>query len=116
MAVDLWDDTWSDATKRVAIRNAIAVHHRTGTLAAMRRALTAAGFPDTRIYDVANRPRHNEGYTHDGALEHIHHLPTFTDYVVYHTEPITESAAHTARIAKVLAPVAPVRANLLTVA
>lgn len=41
VSVDVWSDTWSEATKRAVIAASPAVHRLKGTLGAVRRALAA---------------------------------------------------------------------------
>lgn len=43
LSVDNWDSTWPVATRRAVVANAIAVHRRKGTVAAVRAAISAFG-------------------------------------------------------------------------
>lgn len=43
LSVDVWEDSWSEATKRAVIRQSGAVHRLKGTIGAVRRALAAIG-------------------------------------------------------------------------
>lgn len=45
LSVDVWDPTWTNTQKRAAIRTAIAVQQRKGTIGAVRDALGAVGLP-----------------------------------------------------------------------
>lgn len=49
MSVDVWNNDWSLATKRAVIRQSVQVHKLKGTIGALKRALTAFGFTDTRV-------------------------------------------------------------------
>ena len=44
LAVDPWDSTWTEAQKRTAISESIAVHRVKGTIGALKRALQAIGY------------------------------------------------------------------------
>ncbi|MAY75219.1 MAG: phage tail protein I [Phycisphaerae bacterium] len=43
-SVDVWEATWSEATKREVINRSIAIHRIKGTAGAVRRALGTIGF------------------------------------------------------------------------
>lgn len=43
MSVDVWDDAWSEATKRKVVAASFDVHRRKGTVGAVRRSLEALG-------------------------------------------------------------------------
>ncbi|ECI2684853.1 phage tail protein I [Salmonella enterica subsp. enterica serovar Reading] len=47
MAVDFWQDDWSEAQKRQVLRDAAYVHQHRGTPGAVLRALSAPGIPAT---------------------------------------------------------------------
>lgn len=49
-SVDNWDDSWSDAQKRQAIKDSFLVHRRKGTAGSMKKALAALGF-ETQVYE-----------------------------------------------------------------
>lgn len=44
LAVDPWDSNWTEAQKRQAIAESIAVHRVKGTIGALKRALQAIGY------------------------------------------------------------------------
>lgn len=44
MSVDRWDDRWSEATKRAAIKASYYIHLHKGTVAAVRRVVETLGF------------------------------------------------------------------------
>lgn len=43
-SVDRWDSTWSESTKRSAIRAAYYIHSRKGTIGALRRVVEPLGY------------------------------------------------------------------------
>lgn len=43
-SVDRWDSTWSESTKRAAIRAAYYIHSRKGTIGALRRVVEPLGY------------------------------------------------------------------------
>lgn len=43
-SVDRWDSTWSESTKRAAIRAAFYIHSRKGTVGALRRVVEPLGY------------------------------------------------------------------------
>ena len=43
-SVDRWDSTWSEATKRAAIRSAYYIHSRKGTIGSLRRVVEPLGY------------------------------------------------------------------------
>jgi len=56
-AVDFWDPDWSEQQKRQVIKDAAYVHQHRGTAGAVRRALSAIGFPTTVIEWWEDSPR-----------------------------------------------------------
>lgn len=44
LSVDRWDDTWSEAAKRQAVRDSFLVHKQKGTIAALRRIVEPLGY------------------------------------------------------------------------
>lgn len=57
-SVDVWDDDWSEALKREAIRAAFFVHRHKGTVGAVRRALAALniGLEIAEWFDTGDAP------------------------------------------------------------
>ncbi|WP_334061752.1 phage tail protein I [Limimaricola cinnabarinus] len=51
LSVDDWNPEWSEAAKREAIRQAVEVHRRKGTVAAVKDALQALGFGDGEMIE-----------------------------------------------------------------
>jgi phage tail P2-like protein len=49
MSVDVWNNDWTDATKRAVIRQSVQVHRQKGTIGALRRALSAIMFAEITI-------------------------------------------------------------------
>jgi phage tail P2-like protein len=43
LSVDKWDESWSEAQKRGAVRASLSVHRRKGTVASLKDALAALG-------------------------------------------------------------------------
>lgn len=44
LSVDEWDSSWSDTQKRAAVKAAIKIHQRKGTIGAVKSALGALGY------------------------------------------------------------------------
>lgn len=51
LSVDEWNDGWGVDKKRAVIKESRYIHQHKGTLAAIRRALTAIGQPDATIIE-----------------------------------------------------------------
>ena len=64
-SVDVWDKTWSEATRRQVIAAAPAVHRVKGTPGSIEDAFTAAGYAVTIIERVGAR-RYDGGTAHNG--------------------------------------------------
>lgn len=62
LSIDEWDDSWQTHIKRRVITESIAVHRQKGTLASVKRALSAAGYP----YAQVDEKRH--GHKRDGSI------------------------------------------------
>jgi phage tail P2-like protein len=67
LSVDEWDSGWSDAVQREAIAASVDLHRKKGTLWAVRRALTAAGYADARVVEGLPWLRHDGEALYDGA-------------------------------------------------
>ncbi|WP_227317435.1 phage tail protein I [Cedecea davisae] len=48
--VDFWDPEWSEAQKRQTVKDAAYIHQHRGTAGAVRRSLSAVGYP-TRVIE-----------------------------------------------------------------
>lgn len=51
LGVDDWSPAWSEGTKRIAIRDALLVQQRKGTLWALKQAVLAAGHGSARVIE-----------------------------------------------------------------
>jgi phage tail P2-like protein len=49
MSVDIWNNDWSDATKRSVIRQSLQVHKLKGTIGALKRTLSSFLFADIKV-------------------------------------------------------------------
>lgn len=49
VSVDIWNNDWSEATKRSVVRESVLVHMKKGTLGGLRRTLASFGFAEIRI-------------------------------------------------------------------
>ncbi|NUU67041.1 phage tail protein I [Enterobacteriaceae bacterium BIT-l23] len=71
LAVDFWEDTWTEEQKRQVIRDAAYVHQHRGTAGAVRRSLSAVSLPTTVIEWWQETPKREpytfrvEVYSHD---------------------------------------------------
>jgi phage tail P2-like protein len=50
-SVDEWDATWTEAVKREVIRSAIQVQRKKGTVWAIKRAISSAGYGDSALVE-----------------------------------------------------------------
>lgn len=66
LSVDEWDDAWREHIKRQVIAESLAVHRIKGTVAAVLRALAAAGFPRAEIDERRHGHRRNGSIRRDG--------------------------------------------------
>lgn len=109
LSVDEWDGAWPEATQRAVIAASIDVHRHKGTVAAVRRALAAAGYGDAVVLEGASGTRYDGTCLHDG-------MRTYGDpsawalYRVLLARSITLAAG--ASIRRACEAVAPVRCRL----
>lgn len=61
-SVDEWNPAWTEAQKRGAIKNSIAVHKKKGTIGAMRDALTPLGY-DLEVTEWFQKEPAGDPYT-----------------------------------------------------
>lgn len=66
-SVDDWDDMWTEAEKRQAIKDARIIHQHKGTPGAVRRALAAIGHADAEIIERSDYIRCDGTTTCDGT-------------------------------------------------
>jgi phage tail P2-like protein len=67
LSVDVWDSAWSEAVKRRAIAESVAIHRRKGTVWAVREALRSVGFAEATIQEGLPRLTHDGSQLHDGV-------------------------------------------------
>lgn len=109
-SVDEWDANWDEAARRAAIRDAVAIQRRKGTVWAIKRVLTNAGYGDARLIEgnganaYDGQARHNEQITHGDPQG-------WARYRFNLSRPIKRNEGM--RIRAMLATVAPVRCHLL---
>lgn len=51
LSVDVWDDSWPEETKRLAIQNSLDIHRKKGVMEAIELALSSAGHADATIIE-----------------------------------------------------------------
>jgi phage tail P2-like protein len=67
MSVDEWNGEWGEDKKRDVIRESRLIHQQKGTVAAIRRALTAIGQPDAIVIERGDYVHRNAAITRDGS-------------------------------------------------
>lgn len=67
MSVDEWNEQWGVDKKRAVIAESRLIHQQKGTVAAIRRALTAIGQPDAIIIERGDYVRRDASITRDGT-------------------------------------------------
>lgn len=109
MSVDNWDPEWPVQVKRASIAASVGVHRSKGTVAAIRRALVAAGFGRSVLVEGQSTIIRNGSAQRDGT--HLHGTPTqWAEYQVYLERPLTIEQGE--QLKSVLADVAPARCKL----
>lgn len=108
LSVDEWDDRWSPATRRSTIAAALEVHRIKGTLAAVRKALAAAGYPRAQVDERRHGNVRNGTVRRDGWPLHGGRQPFI--YRVRLNGLISRAQARA--LARLLAATAPVRCHL----
>ena len=68
LSIDTWDPAWSVAQKRAAVKNAIAVQEKKGTIGAVRDALGAIDL-DARVLEWHRRQVPGSPYTYELLLD-----------------------------------------------
>ncbi len=66
LAVDEWEDDWSNETKRAVIAASFDVHRHKGTIGSIRRVLTAAGYGSAQIIEGRWSLPYDGSINHDG--------------------------------------------------
>lgn len=109
LSVETWGADWAEEDRRAAIASSISIHRRKGTVGAVKRALSAAGYGDATITERFGHERHDGSYLHDGAITHA--APDhWAEYRLTLARPITVTQA--AQVREILETVAPARAHL----
>lgn len=110
VAVDEWDEEWSDERKRAVILDSIVVHKHKGTLSAIRRVMRNAGFGEVDIIESATVKSYNGELTFDGSETFDNQSLHWAEYqIILHT-PIT--VAESQQVRRLLAEYAPARSHL----
>lgn len=108
LSVDEWDDTWQAHTRRQVIAESLSVHRIKGTVASVRRALSAAGYPYAEIDERRNGYLRDGTAIRDGWPLHGGHQP-----FVYRVRLNgLVSVAQSNQIRRILATTAPARCHL----
>jgi len=109
VSVDEWESVWTEAQQRDVIAASVGVHRRKGTLASVRRALTAAGFPDAVVLEQWANFSFDGELTADGT-ETFEGAGHWAAYRVVMASPITIKQALAVRA--ILRTTAPARCRL----
>jgi len=67
-SVDQWDNSWTDAQKRLFIKSSVEIHRRKGTIGAVQQALAALSF-DARVQEWFNQSPAGDPFTFDVLLQ-----------------------------------------------
>jgi phage tail P2-like protein len=108
MGVDEWDSQWDEATQRLMVAEAYAIHAIKGTPAAIKRVLSLAGYGDATLTEY-RRSFYNGEYTFDGGIVQT---DTWFAFDVSLNADETPSAHRIERILAAIRWVKPVRACL----
>jgi phage tail P2-like protein len=112
LSVDDWEPTWIEETKRAVIAAAIEIHRRTGTIAAIRAALAAAGYGAAQVIERFGWHDYDGTYLHDGSIGH-EPRDHWAEYRLVLSRPLTPGQA--AQVQDMLALVAPARCHLVSI-
>lgn len=109
LGVSEWDSKWPEATQRAVIASSAAVHRIKGTVASIKQALAAAGYPGATVVEGAGswylngtRMLNGQDYLGDGTK--------WAWYRVKLAAPIANSQV--AQVRRILANTAPARCYL----
>lgn len=108
--IDEWDEQWTPAEKRASILAAVQIHRRKGTIGAIRRALTAAGYGSAEILEGA-QPQLYDGVISHNGLDTYAAADHWAQYRVNLFSPVTNRQGD--RIRAMLRAVAPLRCELV---
>ena len=108
-SIEVWEQGWSEDTKRQAVKSAASVHRKKGTVASVKEAIAAAGFGDVEIierfaWDFYDGKRLRNSSIQRQTADH------WAEYRVKLSRPISIEQADQVRA--ILAKVAPARCRL----
>jgi phage tail P2-like protein len=109
LGVDEWEASWTDERKREVIAASVDVHRHKGTVAAVRRAIAAAGLGDAQLVEKYGRKRYDGSILHDGAFDHDE-PDHWAEYRIFLSRPM--SIAQAGQVRRIVASVAPLRCHL----
>lgn len=68
--IDEWDSNWSAEAKRETIRTAVLVQRRKGTVWAIKRAISAAGYGESTLFEGAGSHFYDGNNLYEGQIKH----------------------------------------------
>lgn len=93
LAIDIWDDQWTETTKRDVVRQSIHVHQHRGTPGALKQALQAMGYRYVEIIEGQSHGASYNGASHySGATQYGGAVAPFEFDVILHTQNQTTNA------------------------
>lgn len=107
--VDEWDSNWSDEAKRETIKTAVLVQRRKGTVWAIKRAIAAAGYGESTLFEGGGSHFYNEKSLYDSQITHGDQS-LWPLYSFRLKRPISNSQSNQVR--RILEAVAPARCHL----
>lgn len=110
-SVDEWDAGWSDDAKRATIRDSLLVQRRKGSIWAVKRALTNAGYPGAVIDESRFTIRYDGLRQFNGTQNYQSADLQWATYRV--TLPVPISIAQSLQVRRILESVAPARCQLI---
>ena len=108
--VDVWDNKWSDDTKRQTIRSAVEVQRRKGSVWSIKEVIRAAGYGNSVLLEGNSNNFYNGAFTHNG-LKTYGDVTEWARYRFVLTRPISNAQA--AQIRSMLDYTAPARCHLI---
>lgn len=104
LSVDEWDQGWPESLQRSVIAASISIHRKKGTVWAVKRAVSAAGFGDATLVERYGLQVYDGDFAHDGS--HTHGAADhWAEYRLILSRPVTiEQAAAVRRIVEAAAP------------
>ncbi|MBL4929325.1 phage tail protein I [Fuscibacter oryzae] len=109
LGVDEWDSSWSEDAKRATIAASVDIHRHKGTVAAVKRAVAAAGLGDATLQERYGRRYYDGTFLHDGSIDYLE-PDHWAEYRLVLSRPI--SIAQADQVRRVVGAVAPVRSHL----